>query len=189
MKRLFGGSCVGLLVILTMGGAAALFVFSIFFNQTQAVTANATATIVARATATPAPKLPTFTARPLASTNPPQSGDGVTVQIDTDATPTTQIQAGEDMLTSTVAPSATFFPTSTPTPLTNGTPTYEPRHSGTSTYPLTVTAEVMLAQTNVAFYQNSVGATRTAIASESETIFGTLTAQAPVTLTAQAVTP
>lgn len=188
MKRLFGGSCIGLLVILTMGGAAALFVFSIFFNQTQAVTSNATATIVARATTTPAPKLPTFTPRPVTSTNPPQSGDGVTVQIDTDITSTVQ-PVGEDALTSTVAPSATFFPTSMPTSVNDGTPTYEPRHSGTSTYPLTVTAEVMLAQTNVASYQAEVAATRTAITSESETILATLTAQAPVTLTAQAVTP
>jgi hypothetical protein len=44
---------------------------------------------------------------------------------------------------------------------------------------LTETAEVMLAQTDVAHYQAGVAATRTAIAAESQRIYATLTAAAP----------
>ena len=70
---------------------------------------------------------------------------------------------------------------STPTPsavLQSMTPLAVPPEFGTSSYPLTVTAEVMLGQTSVARYLSDVDATRTAVAAESVGIYATLTAAA-----------
>jgi len=178
MKRLFGGSCVGLLLVLLVGGATALFAFSIFFNQSQAVTSNATAATAARAKATQQ-IAPSDTPTPNAL---PRVVDDVAVQITTDDAPTTQPTPIPNAATTTPKPVMTLFPTATAVPSADSmteTATDVPRHSGTSTYPLTVTAEVMLAQTSVARYQGGVAATRTAIAAESVGVFATLTARAP----------
>jgi len=179
MKRFFGGSCVGLLLVLLISGATALFTFSVFFNQSQAVTSNTTATTAARAT--PTQQIAAASITPRLNALLSASDDGA-VQITTDDAPTAQPISIPNAAITTPEPLITSFPNATAVPFADSitaTSTDAPRHSGTSTYPLTVTAEVMLAQTSVARYQGGVAATRTAIAAESESIFATLTARAP----------
>ncbi len=177
MKRFFSRSCFGLLFLFILGSTVALFVFTIFFQQSQAITSNGTATQMARASATivvnrsltlaPVPSI-----TPLTLTFP---ADDVTVQIDPANTGIPgQLTDTQDL----PAPATMNTMEATVTPLPYITSTDAPRNSGTSTYPLTVTAEVMLAQTHVAQYQSNVAATRTAIAAESEIIYATLTARA-----------
>jgi len=179
MKRLFGGSCAGLLLILLVSGATALFAFSIFFNQSQAVTSNTTAATAAREMVTQ--QIAAASSTPSLNAIRPASDDGA-VQIITDDAPTAVASMLPNAATTTPDPRTTLFPTATAVPFADSitaTAMDAPRNSGTSTYPLTVTAEVMLAQTSVARYQGGVAASRTAIAAESERIFATLTARAP----------
>ncbi len=162
MKRF--RSCFGILALGGLGLIAALFAFSIFFQQSQAVASNGTATIVARFTATPRP--------PPTSVPPPQQP----------APQTDNITSHDTSIIITDAPAPTAAPpdaqsTSFATP--SGTPPGTPRYSGTSSYPLTVTAQVRMAQTNVAKKQANIAGTYTAIAIESEFIYATLTARAP----------
>ena len=177
MKRLLRSSCLGLLLLVFFGVVVALLVFAVVFQQSQAISSNSAATITAQSTATRHPVLPTPMAvtatalLPIEYTTAPSNGD-VTIQVEATATdiPTNN---GNALL----APSNTPALLSTSTPVVTASDV--PRYSGTSSYPLTVTAEVMLAQTHVANYQLGIGATRTAIATESIGIFETLTASAP----------
>jgi hypothetical protein len=65
------------------------------------------------------------------------------------------------------------------TPAATGTPGITPRHSGTSSYPMTVTAQVRMSRTNVANRRAIIHATYTAIAIGSVSVYATLTARAP----------
>lgn len=164
MRRLFRNTCFGLLLSLAFCMVAILTVFAVLFQQTQAVTSNTAATV--EALATPFPTLPL-------SMLPPSEGE-VIIQIETSAP---ILDA-----TSVVAPPTEPISTSSPIAATTAmtlTPDL-PRHSGTSSYPVTLTVEAMLALTHVAGYQAGVAATRTAIAAESARIFATLTANAPL---------
>jgi hypothetical protein len=177
MKRLLRRSCLGLLLLVFFGVVVALLVFAVVFQQSQAISSNSAATITAKSTATRHPVLSTPIAvtatipLPIEYITAPSNGD-VTIQVETTATdiPTNNGNA-------LIAPSNTPGLLSTAASMVTATDV--PRYSGTSSYPLTVTAEVMLAQTHVANYQSGVGATRTAIAAESIGIFETLTAGAP----------
>jgi len=166
MSRLFRSSCLRLLTILIFGSVAILSVLAVVFQQSQAVRSNIAATIQVRVT----PTLRTLPATLLVAPSQDVSAGEVTIQIQT-TTP---------MPTTIVAP--TNLP-DTPTQIgTNGPDSVSsdvPRYSGTSSYPLTVTAEVVLGLTHVANYQARVAATRTAIAAESASIYATLTALAP----------
>lgn len=175
MKRFVGSSCFGLLFLLLLGGIVAVFVFTIVFQQSQATSSNATA--AARPSATdsvtpmfPAPVYPTAALIPI--TLPV---DAVTIQVDSPMTPAAS--AMQPFVSSDTP--ALRLPAATGIPLPSITLTDVPRNSGTSTYPLTETAEVVLAQTDVAHYESGIAATRTAIAAESQAIYATLTAAAP----------
>ena len=172
MKRFFGRSCFGLLFLIVLAGTMLLFVFTVVFQQSQAALSNATSQ--ARATSTDAATssmttlaYPSGTAIPI--TLPV---DSVTIQMDS---PTTLPLSGAPPLSTPNAPEQ-LLSASTGIPLPSSTAPDAPRNSGTSTYPLTETAEVMLAQTDVAHYESGVAATRTAIAAESQSIYATLTA-------------
>lgn len=171
MKRLFGRSCFGLLVLTGLGCTVALFVFSIVFQQSQPSTSNVTMTQAMRASAI-LPLAVSVTPGPLLIPT-----DDISIQVESDVTNTpATTQSGQSPDVPAVA-SLVPATASTNVPL-ESTATDVPRNSGTSTYPLTVTAQVMLAQTNVARYQAGVAATRTAIAAESDAIYATLTDQA-----------
>ncbi|MHB8625972.1 MAG: hypothetical protein ACYDBJ_21235 [Aggregatilineales bacterium] len=175
MKRFVGRSCFGLLFLIALGGTMLLFVFTVFFQQSQATLSNATR--MARPTSTNA-------VNPILTDSSYPSATAFSVTIPADDV-TIQVDTGNTTTVSTTQPLPTLdvpgqvLPTSTGVPLPSSTLTDAPRNSGTSTYPLTETAEVMLAQTDVAHYESGVGATRTAIAAESAYIYGTLTAAAP----------
>lgn len=171
MKRfIFGGSCLLLLAVCGLSSAATLFLLSIFFQQSQAATLNVTATISAHRTSTVAPHAPSAT--PLPTSLPPLSSTDadVTIQVET-RVPNAPLSTSAPLNSVTPIPSP-FAPTATV--LLDAPPAF-----GTSSYPLTVTAEVLLGQTNVARYQSNVAATRIAIAAESVGIYATLTANAP----------
>ncbi len=171
MKRFaFGGSCLMLLVVCGLSSAAALFLLSIFFQQSQAATLNVTATIAAHSTSTVMPRIPSATLLPTALPLVNSTDADVTIQIETRA-------PDAPLATSTPLSASTFMPTAsspTATALVDAPPAF-----GTSSYPLTVTAEVLFGLTNVARYQSNVAATRTAIVAESVGIYATLTANAP----------
>jgi len=171
MKRFaLGGSCLLLLAVCGLSSAAALFLLSIFFQQSQAATLNVTATLSAHRTPTAAPHAPP--AVPLPTLLPPlrATDSDVTIQVETRA-PDALLATSAPLNIVTSIPSP-FAPTATA--LVDAPPAF-----GTSSYPLTVTAEVLLGLTNVARYQSNVVATRTAIAAESIDIYATLTANAP----------
>jgi hypothetical protein len=155
--------------------------FTIIFQQSQATNTNAevTATAQVQSTLILQPTQP-FTAMPIVPVVTLGSED-VTIQYDVPTVTPVYTSVPPNVTTAT----ATSTPTSTPSPLDLTASPDVPRHSGTSSYPMTITAEVMLAQTNVASYQAGVAATRTAIAAESASIYATLTASAP-TLTPEA---
>ncbi len=169
MTRLFRNSCEGFLAILIFGLVAILSVLAVTFQQSQAVHSNRAATLQAKATPTRRLVLP------------PASPPAVPSQDALDGDVTIQIQTTTPIPTQTVAPTTNYLgtPTLVSTNGVEGTGTEVPRYSGTSSYPLTVTAEVELGLTHVANYQAGVAATRTAIAAESASIYATLTAAAP----------
>jgi len=170
MKRLFSRSCLGLLALTMTGCIVTMLVFTVIFQQSQAVLSNATATHSVRPT-----PYPLATTVSHMSSNQP--ADMVTIQVQPDSptatAPTVPTFPTLDSVVQISPTAAVILPAFS-------TPTDAPRNSGTSTYPLTLTAEVMFAQTNVAHYQSGVAATRTAIAAESQSIYATLTARAPV---------
>lgn len=169
MVRLFRRSCLGVLAILMFGIVAVLSVLAVMFQQSQAVNGNVAATVQSRATSTQRPTLPMV---PLPTVSIGEEDGEVTIQIQT----TTPIPSSIPM--STLAPT---YSLAAQTPTISGTVATDlPRYSGTSSYPLTVTAEVLLGLTHVAGYQAEVAATRTAIAAESDAIYATLTAAAPI---------
>ena len=176
MKRLFSRSCLGLLAIGMLGCLVMVFVFTMIFQQSQAGLSNVTTTQMARATQVyvlPRP-FPLATTSSLLPSDPP--GDVVTIQVQQD-NPTAALSV---LSIPPLGSAEQISPTITAVLPPVSTPTDVPRNSGTSTYPLTVTAEVMFALTDVARYQSGVAATRTAIAAESQSIYATLTAGAPV---------
>ena len=178
MKRLFSRSCLGLLALTMIGCIVTLLVFTVIFQQSQAGLSNATATQAAYVTATHSMRATPYPSGtivfPLPSNQPE---DMVTIQVQPDSPTATALTVPTfPMLDSGVQ----ISPTVAVILPAVSTPTDAPRNSGTSTYPLTLTAEVMFAQTNVAHYQSGIAATRTAIAAESQSIYATLTAGAPV---------
>ena len=170
MVRFFRTSCLGLLAVLIFGIVAVLSVLAVMFQQSQAVNANGAATVQSRITPMHLP-IPATLPLPTLST-----GGDVTIQIMTN----TPISVPDTVPLITVVPTDTLSGTlpSVSSAVPGQAATDVPRYSGTSSYPLTVTAEVMLGLTHVAGYQAGVAATRTAIAAESEGIFATLTAAA-----------
>ena len=177
MKRfLSGGSCLALLVISGLCILIGLFLISIFFQQSQATTLNNTATNAAHLTPT-ARSFPSTTPVPVIDSTPVPTDSDVTIHIET-RVPETEISVP---VISPLAVPPLVTAMSTPTPsavLQSMTPLAVPPEFGTSSYPLTVTAEVMLGQTSVARYLSAVDATRTAVAAESVGIYATLTASA-----------
>lgn len=165
MKRLFRSSCLGLLALLIFGLVAILSVLAVVFQQSQAVSTRMDATTEAHAIPIQKP-----------TRAPSGASDGdITIQIEA-LTPTlTPIALTVAAPTNTALSTSTSVSPSIP----GGGDIDSPRHSGTSSYPLTVTAEVMLGLTHVAGYQAGVAATRTAIAAESVSIYATLTAAGP----------
>ncbi len=171
MKRFaFGGSCLMLLAVCGLSSAAALFLLSIFFQQSQAATLNVTATVSAHITPTVAAHAPSAVPLPTIVLPLISTDSDVTIQIET-RIPDAPLATPAPLNTVMPMPSA-FAPTATA--LVDAPPAF-----GTSSYPLTVTAEVLFGLTNVARYQSNVAATRTAIAAESVWIYATLTANAP----------
>lgn len=168
MNRFFKNSCVTTLILLMLGSLTALFTFAVFFQQSQAVAGNATATLLAR---TNTPVLP-FAVRPTMRLTRTLPADEVTLLIQVEPTATPGI------LPSPLSPPDEPLANATSTSPVIPSAVAAPRHAGTSSYPLTVEAEAYLAQTNVARYQVGIAATRTAIAGESVLIFATLTAEA-----------
>lgn len=179
MKTLFRRSCLGLLLIVLLGGLAAVSVFAIVFQQSQAVSSSAR--LVTPSTPT---NRPTSSPMPFQIPNPgvglPMNDPnaGVTIQVNS-ATTTPVPSAGVTLAMPTDVLPNTVTPMQSADVTLSVTATDVPRYSGTSSYPMTVTAEVMLAQTHVAVYEAGVGATRTAIAAESALIYATLTAAVP----------
>jgi|GEM_PF-2881733 len=177
MKRfLSGGSCLALLVIAGLCVLIGLFFISILVQQLQATTLNNTATSAAHFTPT-VRRFPSTTLVPnLDSTSVPTDSE-VTIHIET-SMPDTEISV--PVISPSAAPLlVTAMSTPTPLPvLQSMTPLALPPKFGTSSYPLTVTAEVMLGQTSVAHYLSNVDASRTAVAAESVSIYATLTAAA-----------
>ena len=177
MKRfLSGGSCLALLVIAGLCVLIGLFFISILVQQLQATTLNNTATSAAHFTPT-VRRFPSTTLVPnLDSTSVPTDSE-VTIHIET-SMPDTEISV--PVISPSAAPLlVTAMSTPTPLPvLQSMTPLALPPKFGTSSYPLTVTAEVMLGQTSVAHYLSDVDATRTAIAADSVGIYASLTAAA-----------
>ena len=177
MKRLLRSSCLGLLLFVFFGVVVALLVFAVVFQQSQAISFNKAATITAQSTATghsalPAPRAATTIVPPPSEYPAVPPDSDVTIQVEAIATDTSTNNGN-----ARIAPSNTPVLLSTTTSMVTATDVA--RYSGTSSYPLTVTAEVMLGQTHVANYLLGIGATRTAIAAESIGIFETLTAGAP----------
>jgi hypothetical protein len=168
VKRLFRSSCLGLLALLIFGLVAILSVLAVVFQQSQAVTTRMDATTEVHAT-------PTYrTQQPARATSGISDGD-VTIQIEVSTSTVTPLSMTLAAPTNTaLSPSMPVSPS-----IPSGDDIDSPRHSGTSSYPLTVTAEVMLGLTHVAGYQAGVAATRTAIAAESVSIYATLTAAGP----------
>ena len=170
MKRFpFSGSCLALLVIGGLCVLIGLFFISVLLQQSQATTLNNTATSAAHFTPTVRRFPPTTSVPNLDSTSVP-----------TDAEVTIHIETSVPVISPSAAPllvTAMSTPTSLPV-LQSMTPLAVPPEFGTSSYPLTVTAEVMLGQTSVAHYLSDVDATRTAIAAESVSIYASLTAAA-----------
>jgi len=173
MKRFaLGGSCLLLLAVCGLSSTAALFLLSIFFQQSQAATLNVTATLSAHRTPTVVPHTPSAISLP--TLLPPLSATDadVTIQVETRA-PDAPLATSVPLNNLVTSIPSLFAPTATA--LVDAPPAF-----GTSSYPLTVTAEVLLGLTHVARYQSNVGATRTAIAAESVEIYATLTANAPL---------
>ena len=181
MKRILRGSCLGLLLLAFFGCLLALLVTAVIFQQSQAVSLNAVASNTAQMTAThhvlPSTTKPTLLTSPIPIEYTGPSQDDVTIQVETVET---TVPLNADGAITIVPDVLVNNATSTTIPELLITPTEVPRYSGTSSYPLTVTAEVMLAQTHVAHYQSGVAATRTAIAADSVGIFETLTASASI---------
>jgi len=177
MKRfLSGGSCLALLLIAGLSILLGLFLLSIWVQQSQATTLNVTATVAAHFTPT-ARRFPSITpVTILDSTSVPTDAE-VTIHIETSVPDT---ESSVPVISPSAAPPlVTAMSTPTPLPvLQSMTPAAVPPEFGTSSYPLTVTAEVMLGQTGVARYLSDVDATRTAVAAESVSIYATLTADA-----------
>ncbi len=176
MKRtVITGSCLGFMALCVLGSMAALLLFSVVFNQSQATTQNVQATLSLRTTANVATRV----TAPTSTKNSPMPTSGSTVS-------SSEMMVTIDSGTSTVVSvpndaedQASKSSTPVPSPMVNATGVPGLPPLGTSTYPLTVTAEVMLAQTHVAKYQDGVSATRTAVEAESQNVFATLTARAP----------
>lgn len=166
MSRIFRTSCLGLLAVLIFGVVAILSVLAVVFQQSQAVRSNAIATT--RANVTPY-RPPTLLMTPLSS------GDDLTIQIQTITPIASSFPTDTVVPTNTISESSTSASPNSPEMM----PTDMPRYLGTSSYPLTVTAEVMMGLTHVASYEAGVSATRTAVAAESADIYATLTAAAP----------
>ncbi len=171
-SRTFFNSCLGLLALLMLGGLTATFVVTIFFTQTQATNPDLPATVMTTAVprSFPSHTPPTPISIPVSTAVVPE----IQMIVDTVVPLSSPVAANDETVPTSetietiVPPSSTV---SSATPSVVMTATYPVRNSGTSTYPLTVTAEVMLAQTNIAHYQNGVYATRTAVAIESAAIF------------------
>lgn len=178
-SRTFFNSCFGLLALLLLGGLTATFVVTVFFTQTQATNPDLPATVMTTAVPRNFPsRTPTPALSPVITAVVPE----IQMIVDTVVPVSSPVATGDGIFPATEAVETVVSPPPTvsrATPSVVLTATYPVRNSGTSTYPLTVTAEVMLAQTNIAHYQNGVYATRTAVAIESAAIFGTLTANAP----------
>lgn len=177
MKRfLSGGSCLALLVIAGLSVLIGLFLISILFQQSQATTLNNTATSAAHFTPT-VRRFPSITPVPISSASAVPTDSEVTIHIETSMPDTeSSVTVGSP---SAAPPLVTAMSTPTPLPvLQSMTPLAVPPEFGTSSYPLTVTAEVMLGQTSVAHYLSDVDATRTAIAADSVGIYASLTAAA-----------
>lgn len=174
MKRvLFGGSCLALLFVCGLSAGIGLLLLSVFFQQSQATTLNSTATVAAHAAST---HFVALSAVPIPTLIP------ASVSTDTDVTIRIETSA-PDVPNPSARPfdnvTLVLIPTTTPQPnLQTTLPQNAPPQLGTSSYPLTVTAEVMLGQTSVARYQSGVAATRTTVAAESVGIYATLTANA-----------
>ena len=177
MKPLFNRSCLGLLALIMLGCIVILLVFTVVFQQSQAVLSNATATQTARASQIYALPKPYPSATAVSPMPSDQSADMVTIQVQSDS-PTAMAPTMPTF--PTLASVVQISPAAAVILPPASTPIDAPRNSGTSTYPLTVTAEVMFAQTTVAHYQSGVAATRTAIAAESQSIYATLTAGVPI---------
>ncbi len=164
-KLLGGSSCLLMSGVCLAGSFLTLFIGSIIFNQSQA--GMPTATRLFQSTIIPT--------RLAASPLPTRSIAGTVGAPKIDITIERQSSATLDQ------PGALpGNPTGTPTlsPMITTTPGLAPL--GTMSYPLTVTAESQIASTRLAAFRGSLAGTRTAVAAESETIFATLTAAAPV---------
>ena len=153
-RKLFGMSCMTLVLACVVGGFIAMFVATIVFNQAQASSQNASATTRAAFTRTPLPTATRSQAEPL-----PGSTDSSSVEVTVET------------------PNQVATPTPSPIPWITNTPGLPPM--GTMSYPMTVTAQYVLDQTRVALYLGGVGATETEIAQENVSIFALLTAAAP----------
>ena len=183
MKSLPRRSCSGLLLLALFGCLLAFIVFAAIFQQSQATASTAVPSGTAPMTATrpvlPAATTPLLLPSPTTVDDTASSLADVTIQVETMTTAAPLTDDGALTLMPST-PGNNALSTAAPGGNLSNTSTEVPRYSGTSSYPLTVTAEMLLAQTHVAHYQSDVSATRTTIAAESVGIFETLTASAPM---------